>query len=225
MMLTQSALKQTYSNHLAAINSQGKLYDKPHFFSIDDYSNASKTIESILALPNSIFVEKFSDKSATPTVNFIGCHLFLSLTTASCYNGNVAHLFTKCLNRFELNDDRNLEITTCLHEAIMNAMLHGNLKMVSDFRTLNGLYRYQAEIEHRLTVDSYKSRRVTISAWQQGNHLQLAVSDEGSGFNMNKYRGNKDTLPHGRGLPLIHSLADSVWLENDRRTLFMRFEC
>ena len=171
-----------------------------------------------------MFIEKELHNSA-PNKNFSSCDLLLSLTTASCYNSNVAHLFTDYVNkRFELRGKKNEEMATCLHEAIMNAMLHGNLKMASDFRTLKGLYKYQAEIEHRLTVDTYKLRCVTIGAWKQGSQIQLAVSDEGNGFNLNKYIAN-DELPNGRGLPLIHSLADKVWLENDRRTLFMQFEC
>ncbi len=205
--------------------SKSSVSSEPHFFSISDYNKNTEILESILTLPNSIFIEKELHDSYL-NKNFSTCDLLLSLTTTSCYNSNVAHLFTDYVNkRFELRGKKNDEMATCLHEAIMNAMLHGNLKMASDFRTLKGLYKYQAEIEYRLTVDAYKLRCVTIGAWKKGSQIKLAVSDEGNGFNINKYRGNNDTLPHGRGLALIHSLADKVWLENDRRTLFMQFDC
>lgn len=213
----------TFSN--LAEDQEEQLYKQPHLFSISDYDRNTEILESILALPNSQFIETDLRENIKSNEHFSNCDLFLSLSNACCYNSGIAHLFTDSLNkRFELRGRKNEEIATCLHEAVMNAMLHGNLKMASNFRTLKGLYKYQAEIDHRLTVDAYKLRRITIGAWKNDNQIQLAVSDEGNGFNLNKYIAD-DALPHGRGLPLIHSLADKVWLENDRHTLFMRFEC
>ncbi len=201
--------------------------NKPYFFSIPRNTETSKIIKSIFQLPYSLFIENSKYDSPKRVLKKILLNntpdILLSITTSSCYIGDLAHLLTDTINnRFNLNNYKKQEIETCLHEAIMNSMLHGNLKMSSDFSTINGLYAYQTEIEKRLSIGMYKSRRVNIMAWNKNNCLQIAISDEGNGFTIPNYTAD-DTLPNGRGLMFIHSLADSVWLGEDKRTLFMTF--
>lgn len=201
--------------------------NKPYFFSIPKNIKTNEVMKSILHLPYLLFIENSKYDSAKRVLKKILVNntpdILLSITTASCYTSNLAHLLTDSINnRFNLNDYKRQEIATCLHEAIMNSMLHGNLKMSSDFRTINGLYNYRTEIEKRLSIGMYKSRRVNIMAWNKNNCLQIAINDEGNGFTIPNYAVN-DTLPNGRGLMFIHSLADSVWLGKDKRTLFMTF--
>lgn len=200
--------------------------DIAYFFSIDNIDKTSESIESILQLPYSIFVEKSPHNATEQLLKDISSNtpdMALSITTASCYAGNLTHPLTNLISkRFNLNEDKVIKLSTCLHEAIMNAILHGNLNMQSDFRTLDGLCAYQAEITQRLNVDMYKSRRIQIKTWDKDYHLKIAITDEGNGFSI-PTKAADDTLPNGRGLRLINYLADSMWVELDKRTLFMTF--
>lgn len=211
--------------------------DEPYFFSVASGLEASESIKATLQLPYSLFIEiqesdkihkqKFSKKDLNQinilkNLSIAHPNVAISITTGSCYASDLAHSLTDMIgNRFNISDDKKVQIVTCLHEAIMNAILHGNLNIESDFRTLKGLYIYQTEIEHRLKINSYKLRRVHIKIWNKNNSIEIAISDEGNGFDI-PTKTTDDTLPNGRGLRIISSLADKMWLQ-DRHTLFMKF--
>lgn len=199
---------------------------KEYFFSLPSGVETSEAIKSILQLPYSLFIEIGQhDKREQLLQNlwYGSPDMVVSLTTASCYTSNLAHSLTHNINsRFDLNDHNTMQIATCLHEAIMNSMLHGNLGMKSDFRTLEDLCTYQTEIEQRLNIDIYKLLRINIRIWNKSNYLKIAVSDQGDGFSIPDYIAD-DTPPNGRGLMFINSLASSVWVGKDKHTLFMTF--
>lgn len=196
------------------------------YFSLSE-SKGNTDIASILTQPYSFFVEKNTDSEVEDKfLNIIETDkpdLFLSLTTASCYNDNIAHLLMEHMNkRFHLSKLKDCAIKTCMHEAIMNAVIHGNLCINSNFQTINGLYNYQTEISKRLNMALYKLKRVNIMAWNKDDHLQIAVSDRGNGFSIANFKEDYIS-PNGRGLMLIIRLSDSMWVGKDRRTLFMAF--
>ncbi len=198
-----------------------------YYFSIKRNIDTSEELKSILNLPYSLFIEnnRRETKKQLFQNSFADSQpdMLLSITTSSCYTSNVAHAITYSIqNRFEVGVDRSVEIATCLHEAIMNSMLHGNLEMDSDFRTLKGLYAYQSEIEKRLSMFKYSSRRIGIMIWNKNDYIEIIVRDEGKGFSIPKYTPS-DNFPNGRGLMFISSLADSVWVEKDDRALHMTF--
>lgn len=197
---------------------------KPYYFLVPE-NNEEAAIASILAQPYSCFIEQIKKKKADNIFSNTDNKpdLLLSFTTASCYYGNIAHLLSECLNkRFHLNNFKKNEIKTCLHEAIMNAVIHGNLCINSNFQTTNGLYNYQTEISKRLHMAIYRLKRVNIMVWNKNDHLQVSVSDKGNGFSIANFKEDYIS-PNGRGLMLIIRLSDSMWIGDDRRTLFMAF--
>lgn len=207
---------------------QDSLYCSPYFFSIPDNTDINESINKTLELPYSAFVEiidsdidilKKPEKYLPDNVpDFLFC-----LTTASCYVSNIADILANSINiRFKLNNNKIDQITTCLHEAIMNAMVHGNLDMQSDFCSLDGLCKYQTEIEQRLQQGLYKFRYVHINGWNKTDQILISVSDEGAGFDMPDLSACHD-FPSGRGLMFIRELSDKVWLDSDRHTLYMAF--
>lgn len=209
----------------AVFESQNTSY-KPFFFSIPNYRKTNEALEAIINLPHSVFVEITSYNKHKKSFGYLwdeSPDIALSLSTISCYTSNLSNIFADLLNkRFALGDAKNMEIATCLQEAIMNSMFHGNLKMQSDFRTLKGMYAYQEEIKKRLMVDHYKFSTISIRAWYISGSIKISISDEGDGFNMPTYKED-DKLPNGRGLMIIQSLADKVWIGADRKTLFVVF--
>ncbi|MEQ1706648.1 MAG: ATP-binding protein [Rickettsiales bacterium] len=222
--------------HYPAQFKQDKTQDKieyhsegAYFFSIHK-NDADSILKSALVMPNSFFIEKIeNDKETHNDLNKIYSSnipdLLLSLTTASCYNANVSDIVTECIDRrFYLNNFKFEEIKTCLQEAIMNALIHGNLQVGKDFRSAKDLYEYQTKVRKRLVIDGYRLRRLNIMVWKKNDYIQIAVGDEGDGFSIPDTPYD-ESLPSGRGFMLIRSMSDNMWVGEDRRTLFMTFNC
>lgn len=150
-----------------------------------------------------------------------------SFSTLDCYTQNIALDITKMIQeRFENYADKEFEIHTCLQEAILNAMIHGNLNVEGKFKEVRGFEVYQAKIEKRLKLKKYSSKLVNISVSASHKGLKISVNDGGEGFSLPKNIGNDslDDKPYGRGLKLINSMADTIWVGADKRTLNMVFK-
>jgi anti-sigma regulatory factor (Ser/Thr protein kinase) len=223
----QSLFNFIRSYNIKANNSAFSDSKIAHFFSIPENKDINESIGLTLNLPYSLFIEENSYENSEKLLKTLVASdppdLLLSISTYSTYTSNLSHLLTESINkRFKLNGNKYNEIKTCLHEAIINAVLHGNLCIESNFQTIKGLYSYQTEISKRLNMDIYKSRRVNIMAWNKNDHLQISVSDEGNGFSISNFKEDF-TSPNGRGLMLIIKLSDSMWMGSDKRTLYMAF--
>mgnify|MGYP003393490894 CR=1 FL=1 len=223
----QSLLNFIKSYNTKADNDALSDSKNAHFFSIPENRDINESIRGILRLPYSFFIEQNSHENSEQLLKALvssdSPDLLLSISTYSTYTSNLSHLLTESINdRFKLNGNKYNEIKTCLHEAIINAALHGNLSIASNFQTTKGLYSYQTEISKRLNMDIYKSRRINIMVWNKNDHLQISVSDEGNGFSIANFKEDF-TSPNGRGLMLIIRMSDSMWVGSDKRTLVMAF--
>ncbi len=210
----------------AVTNKQSNISGK-YFFSLESITDKGSLCEEILLLPYQEFIEKPSGEPLRKQEKY-SLHnpdIFLAITTGSCYQISLARIFTNnMVNRFALNHSKKPDIVTCLHEAIMNAMLHGNLEMHGEFHTKSGFYSYHSEIEKRLSEKNKAHKYIYLGAWQYSDSVQISVSDDGEGFDIPDISRLADSeFPRGRGLMFIHSLADEVWLEKDKKTLSMRF--
>jgi anti-sigma regulatory factor (Ser/Thr protein kinase) len=195
----------------------------PHFFSL---SNPADLAE-ILRRPGPYFIEigeRQRIDAVTQRMLDVAPDFALSLDNRTAYRCQVARDVAGALDdRFGLDGTKTIQIRTCLQEALANAILHGNLAMRDNMETRLEFDRYYAEIEARLISKSYAGRRIYCSAWASEPGLILAVCDDGSGFQLPRSHQTHEKL-HGRGLFLIQSLADRVWLGDDRRTLYMQFD-
>jgi len=104
-------------------------------------------------------------------------------------------------------------IGVALHEALTNAILHGNLELDSALREQEEKHYYQLARERR-NQEPYHSRRVFVTAILNHEEAHFTIRDEGNGF-------DPSTLPdptdpenlgrvHGRGLLLIQTFMDRV---------------
>jgi len=194
----------------------------PHFFSMSGGEN----LKLIISRPYDAFIEISQRDNIEFLLNSIfedSPDLSISLTTQTCYSNNMAICVAEMLSeRFGLLESKKIDVSTCLQEAIMNAILHGNLDIKSDFNSIASFKKHQAEIEERLSKNHYKDKRIHISAWDTHKGIKISVRDEGSGFSLNCEQ-QKDGTPHGRGLMFIKTMANDMWLGDDKRTLFMNF--
>jgi CheY-like chemotaxis protein len=100
-----------------------------------------------------------------------------------------------------------------LHEALTNAILHGNLGVGSELRETDEK-KYHRLIEERQSIAPYRDRRVYLTASLTRKEAKFVIRDEGDGFDPATLPDPTDpsNLGHvsGRGLLLIQTFMDHV---------------
>jgi anti-sigma regulatory factor (Ser/Thr protein kinase) len=100
-----------------------------------------------------------------------------------------------------------------LHEAITNALMHGNLELNSDLRESDD-EAYCRLARERREQEPYAGRRAYVSARFTSGEVKFVIRDEGPGFNPKEVPDPTDpsnlSRPSGRGLLLIRSFMDHV---------------
>ena len=111
-----------------------------------------------------------------------------------------------------------LKLRVALMEALENALVHGNLGMLSEAKEQDPA-AFEAELLQRLTQEQYAQKRLRIEATIEPQRLELVVSDEGEGFAPESVSMEEDALSlTGRGLILIRSqFPDVHWSDGGRR--------
>jgi len=100
-----------------------------------------------------------------------------------------------------------------IHEALRNAMHHGNLEVDSSLR--QGSSRdYDAMVVERLGDEAFSERAVTATATFSAGEFRCTILDEGKGFDPNDVPDPTDPenlmRVSGRGLYLISTFMDEV---------------
>lgn len=106
-----------------------------------------------------------------------------------------------------------IQIAMALHEAVTNAMHHGNLEVSSELRNHSD-NQYLELIQARRNESPYADRRVRVDAHYGPDQIAFHVRDQGQGFNPEaisdpRAAENLDRLS-GRGLLLIRAFMDEV---------------
>ncbi len=127
---------------------------------------------------------------------------------------HLVNLLIEQCDRFELLDDRDrMRIQVALEEALLNAIIHGNLEVSSKLRELEGDVFEQTVSERKVALP-YSSRRVTLEAEYTREAARFTIRDEGPGFDVNKVRNPTEddaiALASGRGILLMRSFMDSI---------------
>ncbi|MBO6824591.1 MAG: ATP-binding protein [Sneathiella sp.] len=102
-----------------------------------------------------------------------------------------------------------------LIELMVNAIEHGNLEITYEEKGLllkKG--EWQKEVERRLELPEYKSRYATLEFNRSEKHLDLLITDEGDGFDADKFLHNQThdreestgSQYHGRGIAVASQL-------------------
>lgn len=108
-----------------------------------------------------------------------------------------------------------MRIGVALHEALRNAIHHGNLELDSSMREGDWNTYYELAEERRV-VEPYKDRKVTILSRETPMESTYIIRDEGQGFDTSRLEdydpGDPQNLIRrsGRGLYLIKMFMDEV---------------
>ncbi|QDU94462.1 ATP-binding response regulator [Lignipirellula cremea] len=107
-----------------------------------------------------------------------------------------------------------MQIGTAVDEALVNAIVHGNLEVPSSLREVDDGMAYLALANQRRHEAPFASRRVYVNVHVTRDEANITVRDEGPGFDPSKIPDptNLDRLDQisGRGLFLINAFMDSV---------------
>lgn len=143
----------------------------------------------------------------------------LSLRSDTAYSSEIAPLFVHAvLNRVLNADNDDFGLEFVVQEMVANAVLHGNLKVGGvDAEGAEGLMAFAERIDAALADPALASRRVQLSASLVGDRLEVAVEDDGDGFDQTSTHPNP-RRPHG--LTLLEGMVSDLRIEEGgRRTV------
>ncbi|MEQ8788995.1 MAG: response regulator [Pirellulaceae bacterium] len=112
------------------------------------------------------------------------------------------------------DETESFRLGVALHEALRNAIEHGNLELNSRLRA-DGSDEYYEMAQRRRREPPFCHRRVWIEAYESGDVSRYVIRDEGPGFdrtlvNYDPCDPANIAKPSGRGLFLIHTFMDEV---------------
>lgn len=112
------------------------------------------------------------------------------------------------------DEGERMQIAMALDEALLNAMIHGNLEVSSELRQLDDGKPYVNMIAERKQQDPYSKRIVIIKLEASNESATFIIRDEGPGFDAEALRDPTDPenleRAGGRGLLLINAFMDEV---------------
>jgi CheY-like chemotaxis protein len=116
-----------------------------------------------------------------------------------------------CLQRQGRNE--RMRVGVALHEAMLNAIYHGNLEVSSDLRQEDERH-FTNLVSERRQQSPYRDRRVFVRACLGRNEAVYVVEDQGRGFDPSRLPDPTDPTNlgriGGRGLMLIRTFMDHV---------------
>lgn len=126
----------------------------------------------------------------------------------------VVHL-QQYLRGFRSCDETELiRVGVALHEALSNAIHHGNLELSSELRG-DGSDAYYDLAQERRELDPYRARKVHVTAQESHGEGRYVIRDEGPGFDTSAALPDPTDpanlqRPSGRGLFLIRTFMHEV---------------
>lgn len=107
-----------------------------------------------------------------------------------------------------------VRIGVALEEALLNAMIHGNLEVSSELREQEDGALYDEFIELHSAQEPFCSRKVTATVTLDSESVCFQIADEGPGFDVSALPDPTDPenllRSSGRGLLLIQAFMDEV---------------
>jgi CheY-like chemotaxis protein len=139
--------------------------------------------------------------------------------------GPVVGILESRLVSFGIDDETaRIQLSVALREAIVNAILHGNLGLGSDLKESDPDAHDQLYQARRKELP-YRERRVTITLVERSNEVTYIVTDDGPGFDLSTVPDPNDPAnlerTSGRGLFLIRTFMDEVTHSDGGRTITM----
>ena len=94
----------------------------------------------------------------------------------------IARLQDAMRSNFLFDEGQLIQVGIALDEALMNAVIHGNLEVSSEFREVDDGKAYHELIDVRCQESPYCDRRVHVSACISKERALIIIRDDGPGF-------------------------------------------
>jgi DNA-binding response OmpR family regulator len=118
-------------------------------------------------------------------------------------------------------------IGLCLHEALANAVIHGNLALSSRLKN-ESPEAFERLLHERQQLSKFADKQVLINCQINPECLRFEIWDQGRGFNSRSLQkpDSLGLIPTGRGILIIMALMDEVnWNEQGNCiTMIKRFQ-
>lgn len=136
--------------------------------------------------------------------------------------GNEESLVPKVIARMEMalvelnlfDDGGRMQVAMALDEALLNAIVHGNLEVPSTLREVDNGAAYFELIDQRKEDPKFRDRRVQIVLEATSEQAVFTITDQGPGYDRDCLADSTDE-EHieglgGRGLLMIEAFMDEV---------------
>lgn len=162
---------------------------------------------------------------------FIEEHQFYTIPNDLQYTLPLIDLLTDKLERIGICDDAEMtNVRFALDEALVNAVVHGNLDIESSIKgaSLEQMLEFNKIVKERGEKEPYSKRKVMVSRNLTRDFVSFSIEDQGNGFNWRSLPDNLDEMEllssHGRGLFLIRAFMSTVEFNDkgNRITLLKR---
>lgn len=132
--------------------------------------------------------------------------------------GVVRHVTGQCRRFGITNEHEQMRVAVALEEALLNAMIHGNLEVASSLRERTD-DAFRRLIERRRMEPEYAARRVRLNCDVDLQQARIVIRDQGPGFDVRSLPDPRDPdymlRASGRGVLLMRTFMDEV-IYNDR---------
>ena len=166
---------------------------------------------------------------AEPRQRIVG-HLSLLVTTRSAYRHHISRAFVEAIeSRTALSNDLHDRIYTATQEAVMNAVLHGNLRIEAGLRdNLERFVEFHESIERKLALPEVAGGMVRVDALWNSKMLYVVIRDSGDGYDKEAVPSLSETIGgspagSGRGLSILEAICDRVVLLHGGRAIKLGF--
>jgi anti-sigma regulatory factor (Ser/Thr protein kinase) len=156
-----------------------------------------------------------------------GQSFYLSLTTTTAYSLQPSVLVCEALlERGVVPASRRAHIELCLHEAVANGLIHGNLGVDSGWKDGPDGYRiFNQMISERLHHPQTSRRRLDCFVRWTDTMVFVSVCDDGDGFDVAVIPDEADrNARSGRGFMFMRALSDGVDIGAGERCITLRFQ-
>lgn len=156
-----------------------------------------------------------AEHTAKPLTLLTSIRLELSLGNDDIQVPDVIARLEKPLAELGLLDDTmQMQISTALDEALINAIIHGNLEITTELRYQGTDEQFREIVRERQRQMPFRDRNVTITMEADREEVTFTIRDQGPGFDVTKLPDPTDFSNlgecGGRGLLLINAFMDKV---------------
>lgn len=130
-----------------------------------------------------------------------------------CVGSIVHHVTTQCCRFGLASEQEQVRVAVALEEALLNAIIHGNLEVTSDLRERSD-DAFRRLVHERRQAARFAARRVRMHCDLNPERARIIIRDEGPGFDVRLLPDPRDPAhlgrASGRGVLLMRSFMDEV---------------